>query len=413
MLEKLYSRKTPKDARVCATRGAWAVVRDFVVICGGMTVRLGVMSKGKRTVVAVMAAGLAMVVLSARAASCSAQGGSTEAGASWKFAVSGDSRNCGDVVMPAIAAGVAKSGAAFYWHLGDFRKITEVDEDIAHQPEHLRRRLSMPGYEKLAWKDFIANQLQPFGSMRVYLARGNHETAFGRTNVAYLARFAPWLDRPNLRAQRLMDDPSDLKPHIYYHWTENGVDFITLDNAKEDEFDAAQLAWFEKTLGADSADGSIRTVVVGMHEALPESISKGHSMNQSERGVESGLRAYAALLKVQEEGHKQVYVLASHSHYFMDGIFNTDYWRQHGGVLPGWIVGTAGAVRYPLPPESPAARAAQTNVYGFLIGTVNADGRIQFDFQRVNEPDVPGDVTQRYTAAFVHWCFAQNSEALK
>ena len=29
----------------------------------------------------------------------------------WKFAVSGDSRNCGDVVMPAIAAGVKQSGA--------------------------------------------------------------------------------------------------------------------------------------------------------------------------------------------------------------------------------------------------------------------------------------------------------------
>jgi hypothetical protein len=41
----------------------------------------------------------------------------------WRFAVSGDSRNCGDVVMPGIAAGVLKEGPAFYWHLGDFRKI--------------------------------------------------------------------------------------------------------------------------------------------------------------------------------------------------------------------------------------------------------------------------------------------------
>src|ERR1035438_3520244 len=43
--------------------------------------------------------------------------------ASWKFAVSGDSRNCGDIVMPAIAQGVAHDGAAFYWHLGDYRAI--------------------------------------------------------------------------------------------------------------------------------------------------------------------------------------------------------------------------------------------------------------------------------------------------
>ena len=27
-------------------------------------------------------------------------------GSTWKFAVSGDSRNCGDIVMPAIASGV-------------------------------------------------------------------------------------------------------------------------------------------------------------------------------------------------------------------------------------------------------------------------------------------------------------------
>ena len=36
----------------------------------------------------------------------------------WTFAVSGDARNCGDIVMPAIAAGVKRDQAAFYWHLG-------------------------------------------------------------------------------------------------------------------------------------------------------------------------------------------------------------------------------------------------------------------------------------------------------
>jgi hypothetical protein len=32
----------------------------------------------------------------------------------WKFAVSGDSRNCGDIVMPAIAQGVRQSRPEFY-----------------------------------------------------------------------------------------------------------------------------------------------------------------------------------------------------------------------------------------------------------------------------------------------------------
>src|SRR5208282_6044685 len=117
------------------------------------------------------------------------------------------------------------------------------------------------------------------------------------------------------------------------------------------------------------------------------------------------------LLKAQNEGHKHVYVLASHSHYYMDGIFDTDYWRTHGGVLPGWIIGTAGAVRYALPPEATAARVAKTNVYGFLVGTVSPDGETQFDFHEVNEADVPSTVVNRYAPEFVHWCFAENSEA--
>ena len=131
---------------------------------------------------------------------------------SWTFAVSGDSRNCGDVVMPVIAAGAVRSGAAFYWHLGDFRKIFGVDEDIAHQPERRGGPLTLPEYEALAWDDFISSQLDAFGGMPVYLARGNHDTARGRTDAQYLSKFGRWLDQPKLRAQRLLDDPNDSNP---------------------------------------------------------------------------------------------------------------------------------------------------------------------------------------------------------
>src|ERR1700674_4142543 len=48
----------------------------------------------------------------------------------WRFAVSGDSRNCGDVVMPAIAQSVHQRGAEFYWHLGDLRALYDFDEDM-------------------------------------------------------------------------------------------------------------------------------------------------------------------------------------------------------------------------------------------------------------------------------------------
>lgn len=191
----------------------------------------------------------------------------------------------------------------------------------------------------------------------------------------------------------------------------SGVDFITLDNSTPDQFDAKQVAWFERIVAADSANPGIHAVVAGMHEALPESISENHSMDQSAAGRESGRRVYVDLLKLQNDAHKRVYVLASHSHYFMGGIFNTDYWKAHGGVLPGWIIGTAGAQRYALPSEATAARASQTDVYGYLLATVRADGTIDFDFQRLSEPDLPSSVVKRYTGSFVHWCFAENSTA--
>ncbi len=331
--------------------------------------------------------------------------------ASWTFAVSGDSRNCGDVVMPAIAEGVKKSGAAFYWHLGDLRWITNVDQDISHQPEYVAKPLTRAEYLDTAWDDFTRNQIVPFGNIPFYLGIGNHETVRPKNHAAFVAQFSTQLDLPNLRAQRLLDDPADLHPKTYYHWIDRGVDFINLDNATNNQFDADQVAWFEKTLASDSANAGIRTLVVGMHEALPESISKDHSMDQSKGGTETGLHVYADLLKAQNEDHKRVYVLASHSHYFMNGTFNTDYWRKHGGVLPGWIVGTAGAVRYVLPPGAGDAQEAKTNVYGFLAGTVGSKGRIRFVFHPLDEADVPVAISARYTPEFVHWCFAENSQA--
>src|SRR6516164_4718289 len=71
---------------------------------------------------------LAVLLLVCATASLEAQEQPNSA-AGWKFAVSGDSRNCGDIVMPAIAQGVRRDGASFYWHLGDYRAIYIFDED--------------------------------------------------------------------------------------------------------------------------------------------------------------------------------------------------------------------------------------------------------------------------------------------
>jgi hypothetical protein len=147
-----------------------------------------------------------------------------------------------------------------------------------------------------------------------------------------------------------------------------------------------------------------------MHEALPDSISVGHSMSETAQGERSGRIVYSQLLDLQNGAHKNVYVLASHSHFFMDGVYNTEYWRTHGGVLPGWIVGTAGAIRYALPPGASDAKAAQTNVYGYLLARVNPDHTINFRFHETEEKDIPADVVTRFTADFVHQCFAGNRQ---
>jgi hypothetical protein len=105
----------------------------------------------------------------------------------WRFAVSGDSRNCGDVVVPAIAAGVKKDGAKFYWHLGDLRATYKFDEDIL--AEH-GGDMTISAYEKGAWNDFIENQILPFGSMPFFLGIGNHETIAPKNREQYLLQFA-------------------------------------------------------------------------------------------------------------------------------------------------------------------------------------------------------------------------------
>jgi hypothetical protein len=330
--------------------------------------------------------------------------------AAWVFAASGDSRNCGDIVMPAIAEGVLKHQARFYWHLGDLRKVQDFDEDMAHQPERLKRPMTIVEYENQAWNDYIDNQIAPFGLLPVFVGIGNHETYWPKTRADFLIQFADWLDAPVLQRQRLADNPKDRRLRAYYHWIDGPVDFIYLDNATSDQFDGAQMAWLRGVLERARGNANIKSLIVGMHEALPESISAGHSMNESPAGTETGRTVYRQLLDVQNVSKKHVYVLASHSHFYMDGIFNTEYWRTNGGVLPGWIVGTAGAMRYALPPAWKDAKQAETNVYGYLLGTVQADGSVDFQFQRIVESDVPAGVVTRYKPEFVHWCFAENHQ---
>jgi len=310
--------------------------------------------------------------------------------------------------MPAVAAGAAAAGASFYWHLGDFRALYDWDEDllqarrVAGQPP-----LAIAEYQKAAWDDFLQSQIAPFGTLPVFLAIGNHELVLPKSRGEYLAQFADWVNSPSIQAQRLKDSPTDHKLKTYFHWVSNGVDFITLDNASNDQFDFEQTSWLERVVNQDISDPSVTTIVAGMHAALPDSLASDHSMNDWAQGEQSGRKVYAALLKAQGAG-KKVYVLASHSHFYISGIFDSPYWRAHGGVLPGWIIGTTGAIRYALPPAATKAKEAKTNVYGYLLATVNPDGAIRFDFQEIKEFDIPAAVVARFTSPFIHQCFVGN-----
>jgi len=248
--------------------------------------------------------------------------------------------------------------------------------------------------------------------MAFFIGIGNHETIPPKTREEFASTFADWLDTPEIREQRLKDDPHDHTLRTYYHWIRDGIDFINLDNATVNQFDAAQMKWLSSVLQADRENPRIRALVVGMHEALPESLARAHSMSDSPIGEATGLQVYAQLLEVRKT--KPVYVLASHSHYVMEGIFETPYWREHGGVLPGWIIGTGGAFRYALPAGAAQAKLARTHVYGYLLATVNPEGDrqnpIHFEFREVTQAAVPADLVQRFGAELVARCYQENAQ---
>lgn len=315
--------------------------------------------------------------------------------------------------MPSVAAGSASAGADFYWHLGDFRALYDFDQDFLQQTERRGKKVSIADYQRAAWDDFIESQLTPFGATPVFLGIGNHELVPPKNRPDFLIQFADWFDADPIRRQRLQDDPKDHRLKTWYHWVHGGIDFVNLDNASNDQLEPDQLRWFDGVIARAEANPEIQAIAVGMHAALPDSLASGHSMNDWAQGEQSGRRVYARLLKARQK--KPVYIFASHSHFYMSGIFGTKEKRTAGDALPGWIVGTGGAVRYALPADASEAKEAKTNVYGYLVGAVGvagaAPGEIRFAFHEIREADVSAATLSRYGAQTVHECFVGNSNA--
>lgn len=326
----------------------------------------------------------------------------------WTFAVSGDSRNCGDFVMPAIAARVRGESDAFYWHLGDFRWMSSEDEDMqAMQTPGVPT--SKPEYQQRAWDDFLTHQIAAFGSTPVFIGRGNHETVAPMTREGYIVKFSALLDRPEIAEQRKADGADGAPVGPWYHWVHNGVDFITLDNATHDEFTSAQMHWLRSVLDRDlDPHSGVRTIIAGMHEALPHSTGSEHAMDDWDLGVRTGELVYHWMYDAQAAG-KHVYIIASHSHYYSPDVFDTYYWKEHTSkVVPGWIIGAAGAHRYKLP--NSAEPGAKTNIYGFMRGTVHPDGAIDFNLVELSESDLEKAKWPNAPDAAIHECFVGNRD---
>jgi hypothetical protein len=363
--------------------------------------------------------GMELKVQAAKRSAANARASRAVAGKSWFFAVSGDSRDCGDLIMPKIAWSIEHNReptpAQFYWHLGDLRGMYRIDcdylkrkypdYDCKARPAGVLTSNDTNDYLKFAWDDFIEHQISPF-KVPFMLGIGNHEL-INRTRDDFQCKFRKWLAQAPLAAQVRTDMKrgiTSLEDNTYYHFIKNGVDFIYMDNAGDDaDFSAQQLAWLAQVLAADAKNDAVKTIIAGMHAALPLSNERGHAMDVTCAGVCSGLQAYEMLYGAQrlagpEKKRKHVYVLSSHSHFFKENIYDTP--EHSGKVLPGWIIGTGGAEQY-------RSNASDPIQYGYMQAEVRPDGTMLAMFREVGR-ETPPLATGTGAAELTSFCFEQN-----
>jgi hypothetical protein len=354
---------------------------------------------------------LALVVVAVTALAQGPAGGSGP----WYFAITGDSRDCGDLIMPKIAQDIAaiqaRTPVEFLWHLGDFRRMYDIDCDMLTRkyPSYDCRERTQPlgvndmdEYLGSAWDDSIRYQLAPFGQTKVFLGIGNHELVAGRTRADFARAFQKWLTQEPLHTQRRTDARRGIprtEGDTSYHFVLRGVDFIFLDNADEQAFTAEQITWLAAVLSADAEDPAVRAIIVGMHAPLPFSTGRRHAMDVSCQGRCSGEQVYDMLFRAQNltappEKQKRVLIFASHLHYFDANIYDTP--EHQGQVLPGWAVGTAGA-----------EQKVSTIRYGYVLVEVRPDWSVGTEFREVTR-DSPPFAAGPGADTLTEFCFALN-----
>ena len=56
------------------------------------------------------------------------------------------------------------------------------------------------------------------------------------------------------------------------------------------------------------------------------------------------------------------------------------------------------------------AQKAVTDVYGYMIGIVAADGSVTFEFHKLSVEDLLAAVQDKYPEALVRWCYTENKQ---
>lgn len=315
---------------------------------------------------------------------CAPAQGKPAGDAPWVFTAAGASADCGSAVMPAIAAASRAQHAAFHWHLGGFRHGSKVDKDAL-----FLRVMQTPGgvpgildYAGVAQGDVREHQIKLFAGERIYTTFGAPEEERPLTKYQFQITLREQFEYPELVAQRAADGDRLANGHglspPYYHWRERNVEFISIDTSSERWPEPAQQRWIERVVTRAIVDERIRTVVVATHEPLPH--SRALEVDCPPRAVvERREGLYQTFARVAAAG-KRIYLLSASQHYFLNDLYATPYWQsaEHGAVvLPGVMVGTAGAERMLAPGSPPDAAPGD---YGYLRAEVAADGEIRFAF---------------------------------
>ena len=77
-------------------------------------------------------------------------------------------------------------------------------------------------------------------------------------------------------------------------------------------------------------------------------------------------------------------------------------------IVPGWIIGSAGAHRYLLPKT--AQKGAKEHIYGYVQGVVHPDGSIDFALHELSEDDLVRSKWPNAPLDAIHECYIHNAD---